>query len=165
MLATLLWDLISRLSHDSFDKISPVALSLLNPTSTKLFSLLSETISVLNQPCFLVVDALDENAEDWRMDSVGLRLISDLLSRQRSLRVLSLGRETAVRTALKTFSGLEITKNLVHDDIQQLISDQILRLPNTKSDLRDHIQLVLTNNSGTMSLWVIMVFKELRRVL
>jgi thymidylate kinase len=30
MLATLLWDLISRLSHDSFDKISPVALSLLN---------------------------------------------------------------------------------------------------------------------------------------
>ncbi|CAI6093122.1 unnamed protein product [Clonostachys chloroleuca] len=65
--------------------------------------------------------------------------------------------------ALNTFSGLEITKNLVHDDIQKLISDQILRLPSIKSDLRDHIQLGLTNNSGAMFLWVVMVFKELRR--
>lgn len=163
MLATLLWDLISKLSHDRFDGIAPVALGLLNPTSFELFSLLSETISVLNQPCFLVIDALDESTEDWIMDSVGLRLISDLLRCQRSLRVLLLGRETSVRIALKTFSGLEITKNLVHDDIQKLVSDQILRLPSIKSDLRDHIQLGVTNNSGAMFLWVVMVFKELRR--
>jgi antitoxin component HigA of HigAB toxin-antitoxin module len=59
--------------------------------------------------------------------------------------------------------GIEITKELVQDDIKKLIEAELLNISNIESHSCDYIRAVLNENATVMFLWVKMVFKELQR--
>jgi tetratricopeptide (TPR) repeat protein len=165
MLSTLVWQLLKKLPNEQFDDTAARLFTNQPTTTQSLFEASDAILNMMERPVYLVIDALDESSDDWTSASEsGLQIVRDWAARHSHLRVLLLGRGAKLRECLQHFACLELTPELVHDDVARLVATCLDLATNIEGDeLRSHVRVKLAGESTYMFLWVKLVFKELQR--
>ncbi len=164
-LSTLVWQLLEQLSESDFDEAAKQLMQGLPSSTSSLLETLRRLLALVQQPTWIIVDGVDESADAWsRMEEGGPKIVQDLVKNHSNVRVVILGRESILYEALKQLPSLELTQDLLHDDIAQLIAAELSLSTNITSDsFRDHVQCVLQDKATVMFLWVKLVFRELQK--
>ncbi|KAH6695180.1 hypothetical protein F5X68DRAFT_227173 [Plectosphaerella plurivora] len=157
--------------------------SLPEDTQSKLISRLLDNQKELKDPKFLVeqlcaiaqedatdvfcvLDGIDESADDWNSvdNESPLVYLGNLISAIPKLRLLLVGRQSSLRSAIQRWPiQLELTRELVLDDLQLFISSELTNCTNiSNDDMRETVRMELDAKSTVMFLWIKLVFSGLR---
>ncbi|KAM5357441.1 hypothetical protein ACJZ2D_016260 [Fusarium nematophilum] len=167
MLRSLLWQLLHSLPEERQNDHIPRLLE--SQTDLKDAASLALEIQKLGKhhqsDIYCVLDGIDESADDWNDAKGGpLNGLIELLQSTPQLRLLLVGRQSSLRTALRRWPlCIELTRDLVQDDVTKFISSELDNCPNiTDGTMRSTILRELESKSTVMFLWIELVFKELR---
>ncbi|KAI0472366.1 hypothetical protein F4859DRAFT_102364 [Xylaria cf. heliscus] len=165
-LSTFLWHIIQQIPDNDLTHISTPILESIPLTEKTLEDVILIALKTLKSRVYCIIDGIDESVDDWaRPDLGGLRLVLDLTKTHTNLRIVLLGRDSSMRSAISlTPLRMEITEHLIQPDINQLIMhhlDSSLKIQDTAT--RQLVQETLEKNSGVMILWVTFIFRELNR--
>ncbi|KAI0381810.1 hypothetical protein F5Y04DRAFT_60447 [Hypomontagnella monticulosa] len=115
---------------------------------------------------YIVLDGIDESIDDWNdMKNGPLATLMELSQKNDRLRLLLVGRQSSLRSALSLWPlSIEITKELIGEDLNRLISSEMGNCPNIKDLIvRERVQRELESRSSVMFLWIKLVFKQVRQ--
>ncbi|KAK5655825.1 hypothetical protein OQA88_5363 [Cercophora sp. LCS_1] len=167
MFRTILWQLLGKIPQERRMRCLSRLLEIqADLKSTKVVVSEIQQLSIEHpSDIYLILDGIDESSDDWNdMRGGPLGQISKLLQSISQLRVLLAGRQASLRMALRKWpTRIELTRELVCDDMAKLIRSELSNCPNITDDkIKDHIRKELESKSAVMFLWVKLVFKELR---
>ncbi|KAI9660601.1 MAG: hypothetical protein M1821_009953 [Bathelium mastoideum] len=170
LLATILWELlnIEDLPDGILDLVCD-SISTELTTEAYLLDTIEKVISLYKKPIHIIIDAIDESAEDWNDSEGPLRAIRGWLGKHPTLQVLLVGRKSGLQLALRVLQDtniIELSEDVTKDDISRFIAYKLQESPNLdamSTELKLHLQEALLEKSTGMFLWVELVFKELRK--
>lgn len=167
MLRSVLWQLLESLPEEQQTRHIPCLLE--RQTHLKHTASLGVEIEKLGKEhqsdTYCVLDGIDESADDWNdAKSSPLDVLTALLQSIPRMRLLLIGRQSSLRTALRKWPlRIELTRDLVQDDLIRFISSELDNCPNITDDaVRNTIRIELESKSTVMFLWIELIFKELR---
>jgi hypothetical protein len=165
LMSTLLWQLLRFCPRDKFQEIAQTILTNLPLNRQTLQQCIEESLQSIENPAYMIVDGLDESLEDWIEPTGGsLGLIVEWIKRYSQLHVLFLGRFSALHKAAKRFPFVEVTANVVENDISEFVASSFHSMScSITRELRQQIQKQLVINAKQLFLWVELVFVQLRR--
>lgn len=164
LLSTLMWSLVKLLPDSQFESVAKQILLDLPVSTTNLLKSIKMAIECFQKPVYFIIDGIDESTDDWsRKSDAGLYIVSQLAKTHPNLRILLLGREPSLQAALEMFPGLEITPELLRDDIGRYIAFELQQASNITDALRGQVQTELLRRANGMFLWVKLIVTELRR--
>ncbi|KAI3317887.1 hypothetical protein HD806DRAFT_355319 [Xylariaceae sp. AK1471] len=165
-LRTFLWHMIQKIPDDNLAQISAPLLESLPLTEKTVEDVILIVLKTIKSRVYCVIDGIDESIDDWAQPYAGgLRLVLDLIKTHANLRIVLLGRDASMRSAisLKPLS-IEVTEELIRPDINRFILDLLDSSPKIQgAAMRQVVQETLQESSRVMFLWVKLIFGEINR--
>ncbi|KAL6824265.1 hypothetical protein J3E69DRAFT_381195 [Trichoderma sp. SZMC 28015] len=129
-----------------------------------LIGMVVELAKEVESELYVIIDGIDESEDDWNQPSPGpLDHIETLLKTNARMRLILIGRRSSLRGALTRWSPeIELTSDLIRNDIARFIASQLKNCPLIGEIRRDEIQKVLESKSSNMYLWIEYIFNDLR---
>ncbi|KAI1774621.1 hypothetical protein F4818DRAFT_418445, partial [Hypoxylon cercidicola] len=170
MFSTILWQV---LNFEGFtdEILGQTYESIINSeslTTPPLLRAIEGIVTALKEPFYIIIDGIDESDDDWNDDDGPLKIFKGWLRQYPLLRVLLVGRQSALHSAVGQLGPgniIELSEEITKDDISQFIAHKLHGSPNLAAmpnGLRVKVQETLREKSAGMFLWVELVFKELR---
>lgn len=171
MLTNIAWQILhfEDLPDDVLLRIYDSIICASNITTTLLLGIIHDVISVIKKPIYLIIDGIDESAEDWNDTEGPMKTIREWLKNHQRLHILLVGRISALHVVLSLLSSeniVELSEDVTRDDVFKFIAHKLEESPNLASmpsELKLQVQHTLQEKSTGMFLWVELVFKELRK--